>query len=171
MQQLRIQWQTLLWNQRQFYGNNKWHHHTRTSSWDILKDNSLIRFIWNHIGGCVSSTILTCSGVMVMKNSMILLNKLNLSTTLLHLPVKPWMNNTYVLILSHVLKGNTLWLTSFVNQRIVINTFFLPCSCHPRHCCINIAFSLAIRIRRICIQKSSFDLRTHVLAQYRRRRE
>lgn len=44
--------------------------------------------------------------------------------------------------------------------------YLLPSSCHPRHCCRNIPYSLALRVRRICSQDSDFKIRTTELSQH-----
>ena len=40
--------------------------------------------------------------------------------------------------------------------------YLLQTSCHPRHCCKNIPYSLALRIR-ICSQEADYERRTHEL--------
>ena len=37
--------------------------------------------------------------------------------------------------------------------------YLLPTSCHPKHCCKNIPYSLALRLRRICSDSNTFELR------------
>ena len=39
--------------------------------------------------------------------------------------------------------------------------YLLPTSCHPKHTCRNIPYSLALRIRRICSQDSTFEYRAN----------
>ena len=39
----------------------------------------------------------------------------------------------------------------------------LPTSCHPKHCCKNIPYSLALRPRRICSDSNMFELRAKEL--------
>ena len=35
--------------------------------------------------------------------------------------------------------------------------YLLPTSCHPKHCCKNIPYSLALRLRRICSDSNMFE--------------
>jgi len=44
--------------------------------------------------------------------------------------------------------------------------YLMPSSCHPKHCCKNIPYSLALRIRRICTQASTYDHRAEELQQH-----
>lgn len=44
--------------------------------------------------------------------------------------------------------------------------YLLPTSCHPKHCSNNIPYSLALRIRRICTQASTFECRAKELANH-----
>ena len=41
--------------------------------------------------------------------------------------------------------------------------YLLPTSCHPKHCCKNIPYSLALRLRRICSDSNTFELRAKEL--------
>ena len=41
--------------------------------------------------------------------------------------------------------------------------YLLPTSCHPKHCCKNILYSLALRLRRICSDSNTFELRAKEL--------
>ena len=41
----------------------------------------------------------------------------------------------------------------------------MPSSCHPKHCCKNIPFSLALRLRRICTQTHTFEQRAEELSE------
>jgi len=51
-----------------------------------------------------------------------------------------------------------------------IHQYLLQTSCHPRHCCKNIPYSLALRIRRICSQEADYERRTHQLSSHLCRR-
>jgi len=44
--------------------------------------------------------------------------------------------------------------------------YLLQTSCQPRHCCKNIPYSLALRIRRICSQEADYERRTHKLSSH-----
>jgi hypothetical protein len=44
--------------------------------------------------------------------------------------------------------------------------YLLPTSCHPKHCCKNIPYSLALRVRRICSQENTFDKRSKELEKH-----
>ena len=35
--------------------------------------------------------------------------------------------------------------------------YLLPTSCHPKHCCKNVSYSLALRLRRICSDSDTFE--------------
>ena len=48
--------------------------------------------------------------------------------------------------------------------------YLLPTSCHPKHCCKNIPFSLALRLRRICSDSNTFELRAKELTNQLHRR-
>ena len=41
--------------------------------------------------------------------------------------------------------------------------YLLLTSCHPKHCCKNIPYSLALRLRRICSDSNTFELRAKEL--------
>ena len=41
--------------------------------------------------------------------------------------------------------------------------YLLPTSCHPKHCCKNIQYSLALRLRRICSDPNTFELKAKEL--------
>ena len=48
--------------------------------------------------------------------------------------------------------------------------YLLPSSCHPKLCSRNVPYSLALRIRRICLNPDTFESRaTELLDQLRRR--
>jgi len=44
--------------------------------------------------------------------------------------------------------------------------FLLQTSCHPCHCCKNILYNLALRIRKICFQEADYESRTHEMSSY-----
>ena len=48
--------------------------------------------------------------------------------------------------------------------------YLLPTSCHPKHCCKNIPYSLALRLRRICSDSNTFELRAKELTNQLHRR-
>ena len=48
--------------------------------------------------------------------------------------------------------------------------YLLPPSCHPKHCCKNIQYSLALRFRRICSDSNTFELRVKELTNQLHRR-
>ena len=48
--------------------------------------------------------------------------------------------------------------------------YLLPTSCHPKHCCKNIPYSLALRLRRICSDSNTFELRAQELTNQLHRR-
>ena len=48
--------------------------------------------------------------------------------------------------------------------------YLLPTSCHPKHCCKNIPYSLALRLRRICSDSNTFELRAKELTNQLQRR-
>ena len=48
--------------------------------------------------------------------------------------------------------------------------YLLPTSCHPKHICRNIPYSLALRIRRICSTTDAFENRAKELTSHLKRR-
>ena len=44
--------------------------------------------------------------------------------------------------------------------------YFLPTSCHPKHCCKNVPYSLALRLRRICSDSETFESRARELTDH-----
>ena len=48
--------------------------------------------------------------------------------------------------------------------------YLLPTSCHPKHICRNIPYSLALRIRRICSTTDAFENRVKELTSHLKRR-
>ena len=42
----------------------------------------------------------------------------------------------------------------------------LPTSCHQKHCCKNIPYSLAVRLRRICSDSDTFESRARELTDH-----
>ena len=44
--------------------------------------------------------------------------------------------------------------------------YLLPNSCHPKHCSKNIPYSLALRIKRICSDPNTFEIRATELSQH-----
>ena len=50
------------------------------------------------------------------------------------------------------IEGNKL-VTDLYSKPTDSHQYLLPTSCHPRHCCKNILYSLALRIRRICFKR------------------
>ena len=44
--------------------------------------------------------------------------------------------------------------------------YLLPTSCHPKHCCKNVPYSLAPRLRRICSDSDTFESRARELTDY-----
>jgi hypothetical protein len=75
------------------------------------------------------------------------------------------ISNTQHVFLDTVsrIEGNSL-ITDLYSKPTDSHQYLLPTSCHPPHCCRNIPFSLALRIRRICTQKSDFEIRTKELS-------
>ena len=75
------------------------------------------------------------------------------------------ISNTQHVFLDTVsrIEGNNL-ITDLYSKPTDSHQYLLLTSCHPPHCCRNIPFSLALRIRRICTQKSDFEIRTKELS-------
>ena len=44
--------------------------------------------------------------------------------------------------------------------------YLLPTSCHPKHCCKNVPYSLALRLRRICSDSDTFESRARELTYH-----
>ena len=44
--------------------------------------------------------------------------------------------------------------------------YLLPTSCHPKHCCKNVPYSLALRLRRICSDSDTFESKARELTDY-----
>ena len=44
--------------------------------------------------------------------------------------------------------------------------YLLPTSCHPKHCCKNVPYSLALRPRRICSDSDTFESRARELTDH-----
>ena len=53
--------------------------------------------------------------------------------------------------------------TDIYTKPMDIHLYLLPTSCHPKHCCKNIPYSLALRLRRICSDSNTFELRAKEL--------
>ena len=70
--------------------------------------------------------------------------------------------------ISHI--ENDKLITDLYSKPTDTHQYLLPTSCHPKHCCKNIPYSLALRVRRICTQKSDFDHRASELSEHLCRR-
>ena len=44
--------------------------------------------------------------------------------------------------------------------------YLLSISCHPKHCCKNVLYSLALRLRRICSDSDTFESRVRELTDH-----
>ena len=53
--------------------------------------------------------------------------------------------------------------TDLYTKPMDTHQYLLPTSCHPKHCCKNIPYSLALRLRRICSDSNTFELRAKEL--------
>ncbi|XP_060598432.1 uncharacterized protein LOC132752158 [Ruditapes philippinarum] len=69
---------------------------------------------------------------------------------------------------SHI-KDNHI-ITDLYSKPTDKHQYLLPSSCHPRHCCKNIPYSLALRIKRICSNPSTFYIRAKELSEHLRKR-
>ena len=49
--------------------------------------------------------------------------------------------------------------TDLYNKPMDTHHYLLPTSCHQKHCCKNIPYSLTLRLRRICSDSNTFKLR------------
>jgi len=75
-------------------------------------------------------------------------------------------NNNHVFLdtKSHI-EGSQL-VKDLYSKTTDIHQYLLQTSCHPRHCCKNIPYSLALRIRRICSHKANYEKRSHELSSH-----
>ena len=60
--------------------------------------------------------------------------------------------------------------TDLYTKPMDTHQYLLPTSCHPKHCCKNIPYSLALRLRRICSDSNTFELRAKELTNQLHRR-
>ena len=75
------------------------------------------------------------------------------------------MNHMFLLDTVSRMKGSKLVFGMYCKPTDK-HQYLLPSSCHPEHCCKNIPYSLALRIRRICTQEETFDKRSRELSQH-----
>ena len=63
------------------------------------------------------------------------------------------------------LVGDTISVDLYTKP-IDTHQYLLPTSCHPKHCCKNVPYSLAHRLRRICSDSDTFELRSRELTDH-----
>ena len=63
------------------------------------------------------------------------------------------------------LVGNTISVDLYTKPTDT-HQYLLPASCHPKHCCKNIPYSLALRLRRICSDSDTFESRARELTDH-----
>ena len=73
-------------------------------------------------------------------------------------------NDTHVSLTPNLDKMSIEYAQIFTpNLRITTNIFYPPVSCHPKHCCKDTPYSLALCLRRICSDSNIFELRAKEL--------
>ena len=73
-------------------------------------------------------------------------------------------NHSHVLLDTMFHIEGSLLVKDLFSKPTDSHQYLLQTSCHPRHCCKNIPYSIAPRIRRICSQEADFERRTHELS-------
>ena len=61
---------------------------------------------------------------------------------------------SHLLLFIQMYEGVYFWTGKYI---------YIPTSCHPKHCCKNIPYRLALRLRRICSDSNTFELRAKEL--------
>ena len=67
------------------------------------------------------------------------------------------------------LVGNTISVDLYTKPTDT-HQYLLPTSCHPKHCCKNVPYSLALRLRRVCSESDTFESRARELTEHLRKR-
>jgi len=74
-------------------------------------------------------------------------------------------NDNHIFLGKSHIKGSQLVRDLYLNPTDS-HQYLLQTTCHPRNCCKNIPYSLALRIRRKCSQEADYERRTHELSSY-----
>ena len=63
------------------------------------------------------------------------------------------------------LVGDTISVDLYTNPTDT-HQYLLPTNCHPKHCCKNVPYSLAFRLRLICSDSDTFESRARELTDH-----
>ena len=63
------------------------------------------------------------------------------------------------------LVGDTIYVDLYTKPTDT-HQYLLPTSCHPKHCCKNVPYRLALRLRRICSDSDTFESRARELTDH-----
>ena len=74
-------------------------------------------------------------------------------------------NHVFLDTISHIAEDNTIKVDLY-SKPTDTHQYLLTSSCHPKHCCKNIPYSLALRIRRICSDENTFEQRADELSKH-----
>jgi len=134
----------------------KWLHHMPTFSWVIWKKNPLA-----HVSFSKAAHVAPWS----QKDLHEFLDKAyTFHKTIKYTSEISNDNRVFLDTKSHI-EGSQL-VKDLYSKQTDSHQYLPQTSCHPRHCCKDIPYSLALRIRRICSQEAHYERRTHELSSH-----
>jgi hypothetical protein len=108
-----------------------------------------------------------CHGEMELDSFLEVAN--NFHTTIKFTSEVATANHIFLDTSSHIDENDTIKVDLY-SKPTDTHQYLLTSSCHPKHCCKNITYSLALRIRRICSNDSTFEKRAEELSKHLLRR-